>query len=86
MFRWEGLRGDNVLYETVRQPRHRQREHLRLQDCFGLTELVVLGDAEVDDTTCKQVSFGVCTKGKLRKLGTSKKSKSGLDWSGARAR
>ncbi|OWM80643.1 hypothetical protein CDL15_Pgr006673 [Punica granatum] len=51
--------------------RDRQREHLKPRDCFKLTELVVSSNAEVGDRTCRRVSFGVCTKGKLRKSSTS---------------
>ncbi|PKI57914.1 hypothetical protein CRG98_021702 [Punica granatum] len=66
--------------------RDRQREHVRPRDRFGFIELVVLGNAEVRDTTYRRVSFGVCRKGKLRKPSTSKKSKGGLYWSDTHAR
>ncbi|PKI47300.1 hypothetical protein CRG98_032309 [Punica granatum] len=33
--------------------RDRQREYLRLRNCFRLAELVVSGNAEVRDTTCR---------------------------------
>ncbi|OWM63402.1 hypothetical protein CDL15_Pgr022147 [Punica granatum] len=51
------------------------------------TQLVVVNDVQMGkDTTCRRVSFGVCTKEKLRKFGTSKESKGSLDWSSMRAR
>ncbi|PKI73922.1 hypothetical protein CRG98_005686 [Punica granatum] len=68
------------------QTRDRQREHLRPRDCFELAELVVSSNAEVEDMTCRRVSFGACTKRKLRKPGTPKESKGGLDWNGTHAR
>ncbi|OWM86186.1 hypothetical protein CDL15_Pgr011010 [Punica granatum] len=67
------------------QTRDRQREHLRPRDCFELAELVVSSNAEVEDMTCRRVSFGACTKRKLRKPGTPKESKGGLDWNGTHA-
>ncbi|OWM72742.1 hypothetical protein CDL15_Pgr024794 [Punica granatum] len=59
------------------QTRDRQREHVRPRYCLGLEELVVSGNAEVGDMTCRRISFGVRTKGKLRKPSTSKESKGG---------
>ncbi|OWM67824.1 hypothetical protein CDL15_Pgr010762 [Punica granatum] len=74
-------RMQHSLYNGSRA-RDRQIKHFRSRDCFGLAELVVLGNDEVGDTTCRRVSFEVCTKGKLSKLGTLNESKGGLDWSG----
>ncbi|PKI69227.1 hypothetical protein CRG98_010364 [Punica granatum] len=74
-WRLESLRWNNL------QARDRQSKQLRLRECYGVAELVVSCDAEVGNTTCRKVSFEVCTIVKLKKPDTLEESKGGLDLS-----
>ncbi|PKI66020.1 hypothetical protein CRG98_013605 [Punica granatum] len=55
-------------------------QFISLEHC-GLAELVVSCDAEVGNTTCRNVSFGGYTIVKLRMPGTSEEANGGLDLS-----